>query len=105
MARARSFDPNLTPEEEELIQIPTGFRTVLPTARLDSFFTVHEDGRYTLNYIELNGESPASMAYSDVLAELFLETPLMQRFQERYFVDTLMARRHALDALLRIYHS
>ena len=95
----------LTPEEEELIQIPTGFPTVLPTARLDSFFTVHEDGRYTLNYIELNGESPASMAYSDVLAELFLETPLMQRFQERYFVDTLMARRHAVDALLRIYYS
>ncbi len=95
----------LTPEEEELIQIPTGFRTVLPTARLDSFFTVHEDGRYTLNYIELNGESPASMAYSDVLAELFLETPLMLRFQERYFVDTLMARRHAVDALLRIYYS
>jgi hypothetical protein len=95
----------LTPEEEELIQIPTGFRTVLPTARLDSFFTVHADGRYTLNYVELNGESPASMAYSDVLAELFLETPLMQRFQERYFVDTLMARRHAVDALLRIYYS
>ena len=93
----------LTPEEEELIQIPTGFRTVLPTGRLDSFFTVHPDGRYTLNYVELNGESPASMAYSDVLAELFLETPLMQRFQERYHVDTLMGRRQAVDALLRIY--
>jgi hypothetical protein len=61
--------------------------------------------RYTLNYVELNGESPASMAYSDVLAELFLETPLMQRFQERYFVDTLMARRSAVDALLRIYYT
>jgi hypothetical protein len=93
----------LTPEEEDLIQIPTGFRTVLPTGRLDSFFTVHPDNRYTLNYVELNGESPASMAYSDVLAELFQETPLMQRFQERYHVDTLMGRRPAVDALLRIY--
>jgi len=93
----------LTPEEEELVQLPTGFPTTLPTARLDSFTTVHDDERYTLNYVELNGESPASMAYSDVLAELFLETPLMQRFQERYHVDTLMARRHAIDALLRIY--
>ena len=71
----------LTPEEEDLVQIPTGFPTVLPTARLDSFLTVHEDGAYTLNYVELNGESPASMAYSDVLAELFLETPLMQHFR------------------------
>ena len=111
MADAMLADPvlraqvYLTPEEEELIQLPTGFRTVLPTARLDSFFTVENDGRYTLNYVELNGESPASMAYSDVLAELFLETPLMQRFQDRYHVDTLMARRHAVDALLRIYYT
>jgi hypothetical protein len=93
----------LTPEEEELIQIPTGFRTVLPTGRLDSFFSVHADGNYTLNYVELNGESPASMAYSDLLAELFLETPLMRRFQERYHVDTLMGRRPAVDAHLRLY--
>ena len=93
----------LTPEEEDLVQIPTGFPTVLPTARLDSFLTVHDDGAYTLNYVELNGESPASMAYSDVLAELFLETPLMQRFQDRYFVDMLQGRRSAVDALLRIY--
>jgi hypothetical protein len=95
----------LTDEEEALVQIPTGFPTVLPTARLDSFMSVHPDGGYTLNYVELNGESPASMAYSDVLAELFLETPLMQRFQERYHVDTLMARRSAVDALLRLYYT
>lgn len=77
---------------------------MLPTARLDSFLTVHDDGRYTLNYVELNGESPASMAYSDVLAELFLETPLMQEFGKRYHVDTVMGRRNAVDALLRIYY-
>jgi hypothetical protein len=111
MADAMLVDPvlraqaYLTPEEEELVQIPTGFPTVLPTARLDSFLTVHDDGGYTLNYVELNGESPASMAYSDVLAELFLETPLMQRFGERYHVDTVMSRRSAVDALLRIYFS
>ena len=111
MADAMLTDPvlraqvYLTEDEEELIQIPTGFRTALPTARLDSFFTVENDGRYTLNFVELNGESPASMAYSDVLAELFLETPLLQRFQERYHVETLMARRHAVDALLRIYYT
>ncbi|MBK8048143.1 MAG: hypothetical protein IPK16_14060 [Anaerolineales bacterium] len=109
MAEAMLADPvlraqvHLTPDEEELIQLPTGFRTALPTARLDSFFTVHRDGGYTLNYVELNGESPASMAYSDVLADLFLETPLMQRFQQRFYVETLMSRRSAVDALLRIY--
>jgi hypothetical protein len=111
MAEALRDDPalrtqvHLTPEEEELIQIPVGFDAILPTARLDSFFTVHTDGSYQLNYVELNGESPASMAYSDVLSELFLETPLMKAFSERYHVDTLaVGRRNAVDALLRIYY-
>ena len=93
----------LTPDEEELVRIPTGYSTNIPTARLDSFFLRQEDGSRTLNFIEFNGESPASMGYSDVLAELFLETPLMQRFQERYTVRPIMARPHAADALLRIH--
>ncbi|MFZ4655912.1 MAG: circularly permuted type 2 ATP-grasp protein [Caldilineaceae bacterium] len=90
--------------EEELISLPTGYSTNIPTARLDSFFTRHLDGGYTLNFIEFNGESPAGMAYNDVMAELFLELPLMQRFQERYKVQTLEVRPHAVEALLRIYY-
>lgn len=90
--------------EEELVNLPTGYATNIPTARLDSFFTRHLDGSYTLNFIEFNGESPAGMAYNDVMAELFLELPLMQRFQERYRVQPLEVRPHALDALLRIYY-
>ncbi|MBW7885606.1 MAG: hypothetical protein H3C34_23845 [Caldilineaceae bacterium] len=110
LADAMLGDPDLraqvylTEDEEELVQIPAGFRTILPTARLDSFFTILDDGRYHLNYVELNGESPASMAYSDVLTELFSETPLMQAFSEHYHVDTLATgRRNAVDALLRVY--
>jgi hypothetical protein len=90
--------------EEELISLPTGYSTNIPTARLDSFFTRHLDGGYTLNFIEFNGESPAGMAYNDVMAELFLELPLMQRFQERYKVQSLEVRPHAIEALLRIYY-
>jgi hypothetical protein len=93
----------LTPEEEVLVQLPTGYNTNIPTARLDSFFTRHGAGRYTLNYIEFNGESPAGMAYNDVLAQLFLETPLMRKFQERYKVKPLDVRGHAQDALVRIF--
>ena len=98
---------SLTPDEEELVRLPTGYQTNIPTARLDSFFTRHDapdgNGGYTLNFIEFNGESPASMGYSDVLAELFLETPLMRRFQERYNARMIHARPYAADALLRIY--
>ncbi|MCC6454259.1 MAG: hypothetical protein IT328_04900 [Caldilineaceae bacterium] len=94
----------LTPQEEALVALPTGYTTNVPTARLDSFFTRHDDGDFTLHFIEFNGESPAGMAYNDVLAELFLETPLMQRFGERYHVEPIMSRRHAVDALLRVYY-
>jgi hypothetical protein len=98
--RAQVF---LTPQEEELVRIPTGYQTNIPTARLDSFFSRHENGSFTLNYIEFNGESPASMGYSDVLGQLFLETPLMQRFNQRYGVREVHARPHLIDAFLRIY--
>src|SRR5690606_7128933 len=94
----------LTPEEEALVSLPTGYGTNIPTARLDSFFTRHENGDFTLHFIEFNGESPAGIAYNDVLAELFLETPLLQRFGERYHVEPIMSRRHAVDALLRVYY-
>ncbi len=91
---------HLTPEEEYLVHLDTGYDTPVPTARLDSFFS-HD---YTLQYLEYNAESPAAMAYGDVLAELFLQTPLMQAFQERYAVRPLYARHHALDVILNIYY-
>jgi hypothetical protein len=112
---------SLTPQEEVLVSLPSGYSTNIPTARLDSFFTRHDgeyhppgsseasgrvssDRDFTLHFIEFNGESPAGMAYNDVLAELFLETPLLQRFSERYHVEPIMSRRHAVDALLRVYY-
>ncbi len=94
---------HLTPEEEVLIQLPTGYTTNIPTARLDSFYARHEDGRVNLSFIEFNGESPAGMAYGDVMAELFSELPLMQRFAQEFHLEPILARRSALDALLAIY--
>ena len=94
----------LTPDEETLIELPTGYTTNIPTARLDSFYCRHPDGRINLSFVEFNGESPAGMAYGDVMAELFLKIPIMQEFQKKYHVEPILARRSALDALLQIYH-
>jgi hypothetical protein len=33
-----------------------------------------------------------------------METPLLQRFGERYHVEPVVSRRHAVDALLRVYY-
>lgn len=94
----------LTPEEEYLVGIPAGYPTPIPTARLDSFFSRNADGSRTLTYVEFNGESPASMAYQDVLADLFLQLPLMQAMGERYHMQPLLSRAPALEALLAIYY-
>lgn len=95
---------HLTPMEEELIRLPTGYKTTIPTARLDSFYCRHPDGRVNLSFVEFNGESPAGMAYGDVMAELFMDLPLMQRFAQDYHLEPILARQSALDAMLNIYY-
>src|SRR5712691_6594747 len=69
----------LTEIERELAQIDPGYRAVSPTARLDSFLT---DDVYS--FVELNGESPAGIAYADAAFEIFEQLPVMKRFAETY---------------------
>jgi len=88
----------LTEIERELVLIDPGYKEVSPTARLDSFLT--ED---SYSYVELNGESPAGIAYADAASEVFQQMPIMQCFRERYRVRPLHGRRLLLDTLLRVY--
>ncbi len=69
----------LTPIERELVKINPGYRAVSPTARLDSFLT-----EKAYSFVELNGESPAGIAYADAAFEIFEELPVMKRFSETY---------------------
>src|SRR5215813_3645943 len=71
----------LTPIERELVKIDPGYRAVSPTARLDSFLT---DEAYS--FVELNGESPAGIAYGDAAFAIFADLPVMKRFAEAYSV-------------------
>ena len=89
---------HLTDIEKELVQINPGYRAVSPTARLDSFLT---DEAYS--YVELNGESPAGIAYADSATEIFMEMPVMQRFQEKFYLRGMSGRPLMLDVLVRAY--
>jgi hypothetical protein len=93
-----------TPEEEHLLHIDHGYNSTVPTARLDSFYARNQDGSRSLGFVEFNGESPASMAFSDVLSDLFLEMPVMQEFGRRYAVRALPSKKPALDEFLRVYY-
>src|SRR6266513_4026187 len=88
----------LTEIERELVQIDPGYRAVSPTARLDSFLT---DEAYS--FVELNGESPAGIAYADAAFGIFQELPVMKRFAETYNVRRFQGRPLMLKVLQDCY--
>lgn len=90
---------DLTPEERELVAIEPGYQRSSPTSRLDSFLTPS-----SYQYVELNAESPAGIAYDEVLAEIFLELPVMKKFQEKYKLGRFNARARLLQTLVDCYH-
>ncbi|MGA9996437.1 MAG: hypothetical protein WBP93_13545 [Pyrinomonadaceae bacterium] len=88
----------LTEIERELVSIDPGYAAVSPTSRLDSFLT---DTAYS--FVELNGESPAGIAYADAAYDIFSALPVMRRFVETYNVRPLYGRQFMLDVLLEAY--
>ena len=56
-------DLGLTEIERELVAIDPGYKAVSPTSRLDSFLT-----KSAYSFVELNGESPAGIAFANALA-------------------------------------
>src|SRR5205085_8990917 len=85
----------VTEIERELVKIEPGYRAVSPTARLDSFLTAD-----AYSFVELNGESPAGIAYADAAYEIFSSLPVMKRFAERYSLRTFEGRPLMLSTLL-----
>ncbi|MEB3285840.1 MAG: hypothetical protein VKN33_11185 [Candidatus Sericytochromatia bacterium] len=88
----------LTPEEERLIAPDPGYPWLTPTCRYDSFISDHHYA-----YVELNAECPAGPAFTTVLANLWLEEPVMKRFQERFNVETFDVRVPLLQMLVDVY--
>ncbi len=91
-------DLGLTEIEHELVSIDPGYVAVSPTARLDSFLT-----ESTYSFVELNGESPAGIAYADAAYDIFSSLPVMKEFAADYNVRPLYGRHLMLDVLLSSY--
>jgi uncharacterized circularly permuted ATP-grasp superfamily protein len=85
--------------EEELVHADPGFRAPSPTARMDTFF----DEADALWCTEYNAETPAAVAYNDVLSEVFFALPVIREFEKTYEVRPLPGRHHMLHALLDCY--
>jgi circularly permuted ATPgrasp domain protein len=71
-------DLALSDDEIRLARIDPGYETASTAGRADAFILPD-----SLQFAEYNAESPAGPAYSQGLAELFSELPLMARFREQ----------------------
>jgi hypothetical protein len=88
---------DLESEEERLAMADPGFRFSSPSVRLDSFFADQ------IRFVEYNAESPAGMAYTDNLTEVFKRLPVMKAFRKRFRGEFMPTRRRQLSAMLSAF--
>ena len=88
----------VTEIEKDLVAIDPKYQFVSPNARLDSFLTEN-----SYSFVELNGESPAGVAYADSATEIFQNLPVMKKFTEKYDVRGFEGRPKMLEVLLGCY--
>ncbi len=104
VAREAIADPQLladlalSEDEIRLARIDPGYETASTAARADAFILPD-----SLQFAEYNAESPAGAGYSQGLAELFNDEPVMAGFRARF--DARFARpvEALLEALLASY--
>ncbi len=88
----------LTARERELVAVDPGYPGFSTMARFDTFLSGD-----TLHFVELNGESPAGPAYTEAMAEVFRELPMMKEFEREYQVQGFKTRQKLLETLLETY--
>lgn len=91
---------DLTPTEHHLAMVDPGFEEPSPSARLDSFWSETD-----WKFVEMNAESPASIAYCDILSQTFLELPAIRAWMEQrgYSLRMLPARDRFMQEIERAY--
>src|SRR5207245_3797243 len=87
----------LESEEERLAMADPGFTFSSPSVRLESFFADE------LRFVEYTAESPAGMAYSDNLTDVFRELPVMKAFRKQFRGRFMPTRRRQLGAMLHAF--
>jgi len=88
----------LSDAEVRLARLDPGYEMASTAARADAFLLPD-----SLQFAEYNAESPAGAGYSQRLAEVFAQQPVMQRFRARFDVRHYSAIPQLLDALLAAY--
>jgi hypothetical protein len=88
----------LRPEERRLVGIEPGYRRASTSSRVDTFLLPD-----SLQAAEYNAESPAGFGYTERLAGVFEQLPVMGRFKAAYDVHAYSLTAKMLDALMTSY--
>ena len=78
----------LTEAERELVAIEPGYACASTASRLDGFLLPRD-----LWFAEYNAESPAGLGYTETLARIFSDLPVMAQFREQFDATVLSPRR------------
>jgi hypothetical protein len=89
---------HLRPEEERLARMATGYGPASTASRLDAFLLPE-----SLKFTEYNGESPAGAGYSETIAEIFKQLPVMHEFEKKFELHHYPLSAKLLDALIGSY--
>jgi uncharacterized circularly permuted ATP-grasp superfamily protein len=89
---------HLREEELRLIRLGKTAGPASTASRLDAFLLPD-----SLKFAEYNGESPAGAGYSETLAEIFRELPVMKEFAKSYEIHSYPLSAFLLDALVMSY--
>ena len=94
----------LSPNEAALMRIPDFYGEPDASARMDGFYSPGARlGEGSLKFLEYNADTPGGLAFGDVLGDLFLDLPVMQRFAQQYRLSRLPVREKVYDTLLACY--
>ena len=88
----------IRPDERRLIDIEPGYRRASTSSRVDTFLLPD-----SLQAAEYNAESPAGFGYTERLAALFSQLPVMERFRASFEVEAYALSEPMLEALMASY--
>jgi hypothetical protein len=89
---------NFSARENELFSIEPGYELPLVIARLDAFMD-----NYTVRFLEFNCDSPAGLAYSDVMEDGFKELFKQYQFLKEWKIEYFRRQNLLLKSLLTCY--
>jgi hypothetical protein len=89
----------LSPKEEQIIAIESGYGAPDATGRLDAFF----DARGDFNLLRYNADCPVGLPYGDLLCEIFAKMRVVREFSRKFHIRGIEIRPRILETMLRCY--